>query len=337
MRTDFEQVVTRHDPVTGLDAVIAVHDTTRGPAIGGVRVLPYRDRAAALDDAMRLARAMTRKTAAAGLRLGGGKSVVIAEAATPELMRAHGRFIRSLEGRYIPGIDVGTGAAEMRQIAAEATVVTCQEGDPSWLTALGAFCGIEAAVAHVHGTSPAGRTVIVQGVGHVGHHLARMLVKAGAKVLVSDVAPGRADALAGEIGATAIDPVTALARECDVLAPCALGGVVDDATVDGLRCGIVAGPANNVLAHDDLADVLAGRGVTFVPDFIMSAGGITFLDEQLAGGDEESAIPRVRAIGPRVAGLLADAAVRGVTPLEAAEDLAAANLKSDVHRTTIEA
>ncbi|GIH25742.1 leucine dehydrogenase [Acrocarpospora phusangensis] len=328
---EFEQVVTREEPETGLRAIIAVHSTARGPALGGVRMWPYPGHAAALDDCLRLARAMTRKTAAAGLRLGGGKSVIIGDSATDkttELLRAHGRFIQSLGGRYVPGIDVGTGAEEMRVIGTEAATVTCTEGDPSYLTALGAFAGITAAVEHVYGSADlSGRTAVVQGVGHVGHHLARLLTKASAAVLVTDVVRSRAETLAAEIGAGVLEPEEALATRCDVLAPCALGEVVNPATMPALRCEILAGVANNVLSQDDLATPLAARGITFVPDFILSAGGITFLDEQLRGGDERSAVPRVLEIGPRVGSILAEARAAAVTPLDAATALAEERLR----------
>ncbi|MEO3809564.1 Glu/Leu/Phe/Val dehydrogenase dimerization domain-containing protein [Sphaerisporangium sp. B11E5] len=321
----FEQVVTRNDPDTGLDAIIAVHSTARGPALGGVRLKTYPDHAAALDDCLRLARAMTRKTAAAGLWLGGAKSVIVCDPKdkTPELLRAHGRFIQSLGGRYVPGIDIGTGAEDMRLIGTEADVVTCTEGDPSYLTALGAYAGIVAAFEHVYGTGDmSGHTAVVQGVGHVGHHLARMLTKSSATVMISDVVESRARALADEIGAVVLDPAEAIATPCHVLAPCALGEVVNPGTMDDLRCGILAGVANNVLSDDALAVPLAERGVTFVPDFILSAGGITFLDEQLRGGDEDSAVPRVLEIGDRVTSILTEADAAGVTPLEAATALA---------------
>ena len=273
----FEQVMFCADAATGLRSIIAIHDTTLGPALGGVRMWPYPDEQAALEDCLRLARAMTRKSAAAGLDLGGAKSVVIGDPATktPDLMRAHGRFIQSLGGRYIPGIDVGTEAQDMAAIAMEAQTVTCTDGDPSYFTALGAFSGIVAALRHLDGTeSLAGRTVAVQGAGHVGSHLGRLLAAADAKVMVSDIDRARAQALADELGVIVVDPDELVATECDVLAPCALGGVLNARTIPSLRCRVVAGAANNVLADESLAAVLAESGILFIPEFLLSAGGV---------------------------------------------------------------
>lgn len=321
----FEQVMFCYDAATGLRSIIAIHDTTLGPALGGVRMLPYAGIDAALDDCLRLARTMTYKSAAAGLSLGGGKSVIIGDSRrdkTPELLRAHGRYIAVLGGRYIPGIDVGTTAADMRVLAEVASEVSCTDGDPSYFTALGVFSGITAAAHHLGLAGLAGLTVAVQGAGHVGAHLVRLLVQAEAKVLVSDMVADRVAALAAELGVASVDPDELLSTQCDVLAPCALGGVVHAGMLDTLRCRAVAGAANNVLAENTLAVQLAARDIVFVPDFLLSAGGVTWLDDLRHGGDDETARVRVLGIGERVTAVLDRARREGIDTITAAVAIA---------------
>jgi len=322
----YEQVVFCHDRRTGLRSIIAIHDTTLGPALGGVRMWPYASEAAALEDCLRLARAMTYKAAAAGVNLGGGKSVVIADPARDKseaLLRAHGRFIQSLGGRYIPGIDVGTSTDDLRVIAVEAERVSCIEGDPAPLTALGVLHGIRACVEAIFGEpSLEGRRAVVQGAGHVGAALARMLTVEGAEVAVSDVRDDLARAVAAEIGGTVVAADAAVTSDCDILAPCALGAVVDDTTALLLRCRIIAGAANNVLLEPRHADVLAQRGILYAPDYVINAGGLIFIEEEMLGHTRERAEARVRGVGDAVRHVIARAREQGTSTAAAADRIA---------------
>ncbi|MFE5121456.1 Leu/Phe/Val dehydrogenase [Streptomyces sp. NPDC056669] len=325
----FEQALFSHDAETGLRSLVVSHDTTLGPALGGVRMYPYEDETAALEDGLCLAQAMTLKAAAAGLDLGGGWSVIIGDPArdkTEALLRAHGRFIATLGGRFIPVNDVGTTQADLKVIGTEASPV-CADGDPSPMTALGVLEGIRACLRATGGDgSLGGVRVCVQGAGNVGAALARLLAAESAELLVSDTDARRADAVARIVGARVIDPTTAAVAECDVLAPCALGGVVNDRTLPELRCRIIAGGANNVLAAPEHAAALAARGILYAPDFCVNAGGLIFLEERLLGHDNARAEHRVRQVGERVATVIEHARRSGVPPTEAALSLARARL-----------
>jgi leucine dehydrogenase len=322
----FERVLLCHDEETGLRSVIAVHDTTLGAALGGVRMRPYPDEDAAIADCEALAEAMTLKAAATGLDLGGGWSVILGdprEDKTAALLRAHGRAIATLDGEFIPVNDVGTTQPDIAVIGEETSPV-CAQGDPSPMTALGVLEGIRACT----GTDLGGLRVNVQGAGHVGAALVRLLVTEGADVTVADVLPGRAEDLAAETGARVVDPAELLALDCDVLAPCALGGVVTDATMPTLRCRVIAGGANNVLGTPEYAEHLASRNILYAPDFCVNAGGLIFLAEQLLGHDFEQARTRVLAIGDVIHAVL-DRAHRGnISTIQAAWDLAKARLNS---------
>ncbi|MCQ8187119.1 Leu/Phe/Val dehydrogenase [Streptomyces rugosispiralis] len=326
----FEQALFSHDTETGLRSLVVSHDTTLGPALGGVRMYPYEDETAALEDGLRLAQAMTLKAAAAGLDLGGGWSVIIGDPArdkTEALLRAHGRFIATLGGRFIPVNDVGTTQADLKVIGTEAAPV-CADGDPSPMTALGVLEGIRACLRATGGDGDLrGVRVCVQGAGNVGAALARLLAAESAELLVSDTNARRADAVAQTVGARVIDPATAVVAECDVLAPCALGGVVDDRTLQELRCRIIAGGANNVLAAPGHAAALEARGILYAPDFCVNAGGLIFLEERLLGHDNARAEHRVRQVGERVATVIEHARRSGVSPTEAALSLARARLR----------
>ncbi|TPQ20906.1 Leu/Phe/Val dehydrogenase [Streptomyces sporangiiformans] len=331
----FEQVLFSHDARTGLRSVIVVHDTTLGPALGGVRMHPYRDEDAALDDALRLARAMTLKASAAGLDLGGGWSVVIGDPVrdkTEELLRAHGRFIATLGGRFIPVNDVGTTQADLRVIGREASPV-CDSGDPSPMTALGVLEGIRACLrADGSDGSLAGVRVCVQGVGNVGSALVGLLAAESAELVVADIDPARAACVAERFGARVVDPSTIAGTTCDVLAPCAMGAVVNDATLPGLRCRIIAGGANNVLAAPEHAAALTARGILYAPDFCVNAGGLVFLEEQILGHDYTQAEQRVQQVGARVAEVIAQARRTGITTTDAAVELAQARLRTAAER-----
>ena len=328
----YEQVVHCHDASSGLRSIIAIHDTTLGPALGGVRMWPYADGPEALVDCLRLARGMTFKAAAAGVNLGGGKSVIIGDPRRDKseaLMRAHGRFIQTLGGRYIPGVDVGTDMADLEAIAVEAERVSCVRGDPSPMTALGVFEGIRACLAATRGSDALeGVRVCVQGAGHVGSALAALLHAASAELTIADLDNARARTLAARVGGTAIDAADAATSACDVLAPCALGAVVNDETVARLRCEIVAGAANNVLAAPEHGEALHERGIVYAPDFCINAGGLIFLEEEMLGHDPERTERRVRRVGGLVRAALARAELDGTSPARAADAIARERLAS---------
>ena len=320
--------------------IVAVHSTARGPALGGCRMWQYDDSRAAVRDALRLSRAMTYKSAVAGLPLGGGKGVIMlrGDALTPERRLAaledFGETVDQLGGAYITAEDVGTSAADMEVIAERTKHVKGLSrerggsGDPSPYTALGVVTAIEVCCERMFGSGALeGRSVALAGLGHVGAHIARRLAEAGAKLLVADVDEAKRP-LAEQLGARWVTPEEALTAEVDVYAPCALGAVLNDDTVPELRCPIVAGAANNQLADDRIADLLNARGILWAPDFVANAGGIVNIAVELEPGgyDPQRAEQRVRGIGDTLRRLFEDAASMQATPLTAAMELARRNL-----------
>ncbi len=288
-----ELVAFREDRHSGLRAIIAVHNTQLGSAVGGLRMFPYTDDDAALDDVLRLSRGMTYKSALAGLPMGGGKAVIIGDPQrdkTPALMQAMGEFVDSLGGRFVTAEDSGTTVADMREIARRTSYVSGHDerggGDPSPYTAYGVYCGILAALRQRRGSETlAGLTVALQGAGAVGRHLAKRLLAAGARVFVADVNRDNLER-AVALGAEAVSPASILSMEVDVLAPCALGAVLDAHTVESLRADIIAGAANNQLASPAQAQRLFERGILYVPDFVLNAGGIIAVHYQRSAGRE---------------------------------------------------
>jgi leucine dehydrogenase len=325
---------------SGATIAIAVHSTALGPALGGARMWHYDSGADGVADALRLARAMTYKAAAAGLDLGGGKGVICAprpESPAGELRRRilldFGDAVESLEGRYVTAEDVGTSAADMAVIAERTDHVvglpTARggRGDPSPLTARGVQAAIAACLEHRLGdASLSGIRIVVIGVGSVGGRLARMLSDAGAELAISDIDPARR-ALAEELGAAWLDPREAIAADCEVLAPCALGGMIDAAAVERLRCRIVCGSANNVLSDERLADALRRRGILFAPDFIANAGGLISVYAELHDLDADVVLHLVDGIGATARRVLEAADRRRVTPLAAAQEQALERLR----------
>jgi leucine dehydrogenase len=325
-----EQVVVCHDRSVGLRAVIAIDDTTLGPALGGVRYRPYPDAEAAIREAQRLASAMTRKNAAAGLPFGGGKAVIVDDGPVADraaFMKAFGAFVVRCAGAYLPGVDMGTTPADLALMGEAGATVSCHEEDPSPWTALGVSAAIHAAVRHVDGTDTLdGVSVLVQGAGHVGASLARLVADSGARVLISDVDGVRAQRVADELGGQVVVPDAVLTTACDVYAPCAIARVVDEQSVGELQCRIIAGAANDTLADATYAGRLADRGITYVPDFLANAGGVIHIQALRAGSDRDWLRAEVLAIGERVARVLGEAELGVKTPLDAAEDLARARL-----------
>lgn len=330
----YEQVVFCHDPATRLRAIIAIHSTRLGPSLGGTRFHPYRDEETALEDVLRLARGMTYKSALAGLDLGGGKAVIVGDPQTDKseaLLRAYGRFVDSLGGRYITAEDVGTTQADMDLIRRETRFVTGVSrelggsGDPSDATAVGVLWAMRAVARHLWSdTSLEGRHVVVSGVGKVGGHLVELLVDAGALVTVADVDPAAVARAVDRFG-TAVVPVEDAHRtRCDLFSPCALGGVLDTTTIPELRCAAVVGSANNQLSDLGAAKLLSEAGVLYGTDYVVNAGGLINIAEELAPGGyrPERAEAAVRRIFDTTAAVIAIAESEGVTTAEAAEQLA---------------
>lgn len=301
-----ELVVFREDAASGLKAIVAIHNTALGPATGGCRMFDYASDAAALDDVLRLSRGMTYKSALAGLPLGGGKSVIIGDPATRKnrpLLLAMGEFIESLGGRYVGAEDSGTCVADiavMKEKTAFVSGVAKRQrfgGDPSPYTAYGVYLAIKTALRHQRGDdSLAGLRIAVQGAGAVGRHLAQRLLSEGAVVFVADVNAGNLRR-AQDFGAQAVAPSQILSLDVDVLAPCAMGAVLDDETVQGIRANIVAGAANNQLAASTHGEALRSRGILYAPDFVANAGGIIDVYYQQIGGTAQQSEQHVEKIG----------------------------------------
>ncbi len=327
------------DEATGLRAAVAIHSTQLGPAIGGTRVYPYASEDQAILDVTRLARAMTYKAAISGLPYGGGKAIIWIDpdrplggpeapekAARAATFRAFGRFVDGLGGRYITCEDSGTSPADIDVIRSVtphclgASVENGGSGDPSPFTALGVRRGIEACADAVLGRADlAGLHVAVQGVGHVGMNLVRELAAAGCRLTVADVEPARAQRAARDYGAAVVDIDAIFDVDCDILAPCALGGAINDATVDRLRCGVVAGAANNQLASPAIGRVLAARGIFYAPDYAINAGGLINVAQEHKGYDAGAARAKTLAIRDTIAEIAARSLRSGTPPAEIAD------------------
>jgi len=309
---DHEGVHLFRDAASGLTAVIAVHSTFLGPAAGGVRFWRYADRADAITDALRLSRGMSFKNAMAGLPMGGGKGVILADASmrkTPEMLAAFGRAIESLGGRYVTAEDVGMSDADMVAIGAQTRHVSGLPvaegragGDPGPSTARGVFLGLKAAVRRALGKdSLKGVEVAIQGVGSVGGGLARLLATEGARLALADMDRARAERLANELGARTVAASDILAVPADVVSPCALGAILDERSIAALQTPIVAGGANNQLATPEDGDRLHGRGILYAPDYVINAGGIINVAiEYLGLGDRAEVEARVARIPERL-------------------------------------
>lgn len=322
-----EEVVYFNDPASGLRAIVAIYSTALGPAAGGTRFRPYASEADALADVLDLSQAMAYKCACAGLDLGGGKAVIIGDPSrdkTDELLRAYGRCLQTLGGRYYTACDVGTYVEDMDVIAKECDYVTGGStdrggaGDSSILTAVGVFEAMRAAAKHVWGApSLAGKRVGIEGAGKVGGRLAAHLLDDGAKVVITDVAPSALESL--PVGVEAVAPGELASLDLDVFSPCALGGSLSRAVVEGLRAAVVCGGANNQLADPSISELLAARGITYVPDFIANAGGIIQVGAEVRGYSADEARALTMAIFDTTAAVLAQAQAEGLLPETVAE------------------
>ncbi|MDZ7289074.1 MAG: leucine dehydrogenase [candidate division KSB1 bacterium] len=302
-----EEVIFCQDRDTGLRAIIAIHDTTLGPALGGTRMWSYKSEEEALQDVLRLARGMTYKSAAAGLNLGGGKAVIIGDPHTDKnemLFRAFGRFVHGLTGRYITAEDVGTEVRDMEWVRMETPwVVGISEafggsGDPSPVTARGVYFGLKACCEEVYNTpSLRGRKVAIQGVGHVGYYLAELLHKEGAKLFVSDIRQDRVQRCVDEFGATAVEPDKIYDVEAEIFAPCALGAIINDETFPRFKFKIIAGGANNQLADEHKhGRIVMEKKILYAPDYVINAGGLINVANELEGYNREKALKQAEGI-----------------------------------------
>ncbi|MCW2705412.1 MAG: Glu/Leu/Phe/Val dehydrogenase [Blastococcus sp.] len=345
--SDHEQVVFCHDAQSGLRAIIAVHSTALGPALGGTRFYPYASEEAAVADALRLSRAMSYKNSLAGLDLGGGKAVIIGDPnsdKTEALLRAYGRFVEALGGRYLTACDVGTYNADLDVVARETRFAHGRSeayggcGDSSVLTAYGVFQGMRAAAQHTWGSPTlSGRTVAVAGVGKVGSWLVEHLVDDGADVVVTDVDPAavaRLQARYPQVKSVA-DTAELIATSHDVYAPCALGGALDEQTVAALPSSIVCGGANNQLATPAVAEQLRGRGILYAPDYLVNAGGVIQVEDERHGFSFPRAQAKASGIFDVALRVFQTADDEGVSPAVAADRLAEERIQAVGRLATI--
>ncbi|WP_188453961.1 branched-chain amino acid dehydrogenase [Virgibacillus oceani] len=303
---DYEQLVFCQDKNSGLKAIIAIHDTTLGPALGGTRMWTYDSEADAIEDALRLAKGMTYKNAAAGLNLGGGKTVIIGDPKkdkSPELFRAFGRYIQGLNGRYITAEDVGTTVQDMDLIHMETDFVTGispefgSSGNPSPVTAYGVYKGMKAAAKEAFGTdSLEGKTVAVQGVGNVAYTMCEYLHKEGANLIVTDINKEAVNRAVEAFGAKAVDPDDIYNVDCDIYAPCALGATVNDETIPQLKAKVIAGSANNQLKSAKHGDTIHEMGIVYAPDYVINSGGVINVADELNGYNKDRAMRKVETI-----------------------------------------
>lgn len=308
---DYEQLLFCQDENSGLKAIIAIHDTTLGPALGGTRMWNYESEEAAIEDALRLARGMTYKNAAAGLNFGGGKTVIIGDSRKDKneaMFRAFGRYVQGLNGRYITAEDVGTTVEDMDLIHQETDFVVGispafgSSGNPSPVTAFGVYQGMKAAAKAAFGTdSLAGKVIAVQGVGNVAYALCHHLHKEGAQLVVTDINKTAVQRAVDEFGAKAVDPNDIYGVECDIYSPCALGATINDDTISQLKAKVIAGSANNQLKDTIHGDKIHEMGIVYAPDYVINAGGVINVADEMSGYDQERALKKVEMIYDNIA------------------------------------
>jgi len=327
-----EQVVFCQNADAGLKAIIAVHNTVLGPALGGLRMWPYKSEAEALNDVLRLSRGMTYKAAVSGLNLGGGKAVIWGDPATDKseaLFRAFGRFVSSLNGRYITAEDVGIDVNDMEWVLKETEYVTGVHqvhggsGDPSPFTAYGTLQGLMAALNHKFGNEEVGKySYAVQGVGHVGMEFVRLLREQGAKMFVTDINRELVQRAVDDFGAEAVDLDQIYDVPADVYSPCALGGTVNSSTLPRLKCKVICGAANNQLANDEIGDEVESRGILYAPDYAVNAGGLMNVSLEIDGYNRERAMRMMRTIYHNLGKIFQIAKRDGIPTYKAADRMA---------------
>lgn len=335
-KQSYEQLIFLQDRSVGLKAIIAVHSTKLGPALGGCRMRHYGSDEEAVDDALRLAQGMTYKSAVSGIPYGGGKAVILShpgQGPREALFQALGRQLQKMQGGYITGMDLGTSVADMDWIRLQTPYVTDTSGSlgavndlTATMTAYGVYLGILAALKRVFGTESAEhRTVAVQGLGKVGYQLCRYLYHAGAKLIVADVDPVRVQKVVRDFRGIPKRTDVIMSEPCDVFSPCALGGILDDQSVSGLNCRIVAGAANNQLAESRHGALLHDKGILYAPDYVINAGGIIVTAAELNGGDAAVAQQNVEKISGTLKDVFKTADAKGL-PTAVAADLIAEEL-----------
>lgn len=336
---DHEQLVICHDEATGLKALIAIHNTTLGPALGGTRMWPYASEEEAITDVLRLSRGMTFKNALAGLNLGGGKAVILGD---PKLkneafLRRFGRFVQSLGGRYVTAEDVNMNTSDMEFIGLETRHVTGLPeikgggGDPSPVTAYGVYMGMKAAAKKAFGSnSLEGKRIGVQGVGQVGKYLIEYLVKEGANVLITDIFEDKLQAVAKATGAQVVDPNVIYDLEMDIYSPCALGATINDQTIDRLKCAVIAGGANNQLKDEAKhGRILAEKGIVYAPDFLINAGGVINVGAEYFGGyNRDTVYKQTERIYDTCLGILNKSEKENIPAQQAAIETAKARIEA---------
>lgn len=348
-RLDAEQVLFCHDEIAGMRGIVAIHDTTLGPAMGGLRIHHYESEDAALQDALRLSQAMTMKAAAAGLNLGGGCAVLICDSPigkSEALLRAFGRQVEGLGGRFFIAEDVGTTVDDMELIAQETRFVVGLNkrrggsGDPAQKAAMGVFRGIQACLQEVFGDGALrNRRVAIQGVGAVGLELARLLGEEGAALIVADPDSRRLDKLRTHLQAEVVAPEKIFGVDCDVFSPCALGGILNEATIGALKAKIVAGAANNQLESEQAGDRLHARGIIYAPDYVINAGGLINAAEELGGYDETTANHKINGLFQTIQTILRLSRQKGIPTHVAANEWALERIRTirDVRRNFLPA
>ncbi|WP_027724362.1 Leu/Phe/Val dehydrogenase [Tuberibacillus calidus] len=329
---DYEQLVICQDKESGLKAFICIHDTTLGPALGGLRMWTYDSEEAAIEDALRLARGMTYKNAAAGLNLGGGKTVIMGDPRKDKneaMFRALGRFIQGLNGRYITAEDVGTTVEDMDIIHEETDYVTGistafgSSGNPSPVTAYGVYKGMKAAAKVAFGSdSLEGKTIAVQGVGNVAYALCEYLHKEGANLILTDINEAALDRAVKAFDAKAVAPNEIYGVECDIFSPCALGAIINDDTIPQLKAKVIAGSANNQLKDERHGDIIHEKGIVYAPDYVINAGGVINVADELMGYNRERAMKKVEGLYDNLMKIFAISEKEGIPTYKAADHLA---------------
>lgn len=339
---DYEQLIFCQDRESGLKAVIAIHDTTLGPALGGTRMWTYASEEEAVIDALRLAKGMTYKNAAAGLNLGGGKTVIIGDPRKDKneaMFRAFGRFIQGLNGRYITAEDVGTTVEDMDLIHEETRYVTGispafgSSGNPSPVTAYGCYMGMKAAAKEAFGDdSLKGKTIAVQGVGNVAYHMCQYLHEEGAKLVVTDINQENMERAVRDFEAETVDPEQIYDVDCDIFSPCALGAIINDDTINRLQCKVIAGSANNQLKDAEHGDILHEKGVVYAPDYVINAGGVINVADELLGYNRDRAYKKVEGIYQTILRIFEISKRDGIPSYKAADRMAEERIQS-LHRS----
>ena len=336
---EHEQIVFCSRPEVGLKAIIAIHDTTLGPSLGGLRMWNYSSENEAIHDVLRLSRGMTYKSAISGLNLGGGKAVIIGDSRTQKsemLFRAFGRFVDGLSGRYITAEDVGISEREMEWIFTETKYVTGipkhmgGSGNPSPVTGYGVYMGMKAAARRAYGSdSLEGKRIAIQGAGSVASHVADYISKENTTLFVSDIFPEKAKKIAEKTGATIVDPNDIYTLDMDIFSPCALGGVVNDDTIDVLTCDIIAGGANNILDNEEKhGEMLVSKGILYAPDYVINAGGIINVASELEGYNEQQSMEKASRIYDTTLRIFDHAEKNNIPTIAASNKLAEERIKA---------